>query len=121
MYNLRQFWHDQATWANRQFGHGGPEGSLKHLKKEVDELLENPCDLEEYADAMHLIFDSCRRAGFSFDQLVKKCQAKLKINKKTQVGQSSARRAVRTRRIGVSDGEPTRPRRHNEKGSGPSC
>lgn len=86
---LARFWYDQAAWSEATFGPAtvrGAVGALKHLKKEVEETLEHPRDLEEYADMMHLIFDACRRAGFTLDQLVDECYRKLEINKSRQWG-----------------------------------
>lgn len=55
---------------------------LKHLKKEVNELLENPDDPMEWADCFLLLLDAARRKGYSVDDLVKFGMKKLKINKK---------------------------------------
>lgn len=82
--NLSQFWQEQAEWSRATFGDDnerGPTGPLKHLRKEVDEVLKDPTDLVEYADLLFLVFDSTRRAGFTYDQLVEACFSKLKINK----------------------------------------
>ncbi len=60
----------------------GPEGALKHLAKEVQEVIEDPTNLIEYADCLFLIFDSCRRAGFTFDELLDAAFYKLAVNKR---------------------------------------
>jgi len=84
--SMKSFWEEQSMWSTATFGPGNGIGALKHLKKEADEALENPNDLEEYADMVHLVFDACRRAGFSFDELTAACHAKLAKNKKRKWG-----------------------------------
>ena len=79
------FWGAQAEWSEATFGtiaERGPIGPLKHLKKEVDETLAKPHDLEEYADMLFLLVDATRRAGFTYDQWVEKAFEKLEKNKK---------------------------------------
>lgn len=81
---LRMFWHSQAEWSRATFGSDterGPQGPLKHLAKEVQECLADPSDLMEFVDMQLLIFDAARRAGFTFEQLVKGCWEKLEVNK----------------------------------------
>ncbi|ERP95719.1 hypothetical protein Q669_29565 [Labrenzia sp. C1B10] len=54
-------------WSDATFGprsERGPISSLKHLKKEVDEALNDPHEVEEYADMMFLLLDAAHRAGF---------------------------------------------------------
>jgi len=82
---LKRFWNLQAEWSRKIFGSDeerGPEGPLKHLAKEVQEVLDNKTDLEEYVDCQFLIFDAARRAGFTFEEFVLGCFAKLEKNKK---------------------------------------
>lgn len=78
------FWPAQAEWSQATFGldsERGPIGPLKHLAKEVAEVQKNPTDLMEFVDCLFLIFDSTRRAGFTFDDLRKAAWQKLEINK----------------------------------------
>lgn len=75
---------DQARWSQETFGSDtvrGPEGSLKHLLKEVQEALDYPDDIIEYADCLSLLMDAARRAGFSISQVIKAADAKLQVNK----------------------------------------
>ena len=95
MKGIRQFWNEQADWSERTFGlNRGPIGPMKHLRKEVDEVLEhieNVADttlikdrdklLEEFADCLFLLFDATRRAGFGFKDLVRAAFTKLAKNK----------------------------------------
>lgn len=83
-YLSRFFQFYQRDWSEATFGTNaqrGPVGPLKHLLKEVNEAIEKPDDIEEYADCVFLIFDACRRAGFSFHQLVHAIRAKLAVNR----------------------------------------
>lgn len=81
---LGRFWDQQAIWSQATFGKDedrGPIGAIKHLRKEADELLQDPSDLEEYADCIFLVFDACRRARFDYTDLVSKCFEKLEKNR----------------------------------------
>jgi hypothetical protein len=84
MKTLTDFWYEQAAWSEETFGPSierGPRGVLLHLKKEVDEALEAPNDLEEYVDLLLLVFDATRRAGFWYHELVAAAFEKLAKNK----------------------------------------
>lgn len=84
-YDLNSFIKNHTVWSRNTFGpDGNPMGSLKHLKKEVDEVLENPTDIIEYADCFILLCDAVRRAGFSFLQLLYTAIEKQKINEQRQ-------------------------------------
>lgn len=81
---LATFWTEQAEWSQATFGadnERGPIGPLKHLAKEVAEVMQDPTDLMEFVDCLFLIFDSTRRAGFTFEELRKAAWEKLAINK----------------------------------------
>lgn len=81
---LVNFWKEQAEWSQNTFGldsERGPIGPLKHLAKEVAEVMQDPTDLMEFVDCLFLIFDSTRRAGFTFEELRIAAWKKLEINK----------------------------------------
>lgn len=81
---LKTFWREHSEWSQETFGldtERGPSGPLNHLLKEVKEALENPKDLEEYADCVFLIFDAARRAGFTYTDVTQACFRKLEKNK----------------------------------------
>lgn len=81
---LRAFWQSQAAWSEATFGttaERGPLGPLKHLAKEVQEVIADPTDVTEFADCVFLVFDAARRAGFTYDELVAAAWTKLEINK----------------------------------------
>ena len=84
MSSLELFWKGLSDWSQDCFGldkDRGPQGPINHLMKECGEVLENPTDLEEYADLLFLVFDATRRAGFTYDGLVKAAFDKLAKNK----------------------------------------
>lgn len=89
MITMPEFWTAQAAWSQATFGSDserGPIGPLLHLAKEVQEAIANPSDLEEFADLQFLIFDSARRAGFTYEQLLDACWKKLEKNKTRKWG-----------------------------------
>lgn len=95
--NLDKFWNELSVWSQATFGSDsvrGPQGPLKHLKKEVEECLKNPSDIFEYADLLFLVFDSCRRAGFTYDELCTTVHAKLEINKNRRWGKPNENEAI---------------------------
>ena len=103
---MQDFWDQQAEWSERTFGATcirGPTGALRHLAKEVDEVLQTPYNLEEYADCLHLVFDAARRAGYTYDQLVGEAHRKLAKNKTRTWGVPSGDQPVEH----VRHGQPT--------------
>lgn len=95
--SMRRFFYDAKPWSEKTFGlkkPSGPVGSLQHLKREVEEAIKKPKDLMEYADIMHLIFDATWRAGYTYDDLVNACYAKLAINKGRTWGKADAQGVV---------------------------
>lgn len=84
---LIDFWNEQSTWSQETFGSDsvrGPQGPIKHIIKECDEVLENPKDLKEYVDIGVLLCDATRRAGFTLEQLVNGMYEKLQENKRRE-------------------------------------
>lgn len=64
------FLRDLYSWSDKTFGiNRDPEGPLNHLKEEVDEILEDPTDISEFADVALLLLDSLRCAGHSEQDL----------------------------------------------------
>ena len=79
-----------AAWSDDTFGNPekrGPAGPVRHLVEECYEILERPDDLTEYADALLLIMDASRRAGFAVDRLIHAAHQKLAINKEREWGE----------------------------------
>lgn len=54
----------QRSWSRETFGPGDRlQGVLKHIRKELKEIEENPTDVEEWVDVLILAFDGAWRAG----------------------------------------------------------
>lgn len=81
---LEEFYQvDLSKWAQATFGSDqerGPIGPLKHLIKEVQETMEDPSNIVEWADCMIILFDGCRRAGHTFRDLVGAMRGKHQVN-----------------------------------------
>lgn len=75
-------WLEHQEWSDRNFGTGGPVGSLKHLSAEALEAAEDPTDIIEYADCMFLMMDSLHRGGFTWEQLNEAMAKKMAILQK---------------------------------------
>jgi hypothetical protein len=90
---LADFWDALGIWSQATFGtdaERGPLGPIKHLRKECDEALAKPDDIVEYADMVFLVFDACRRAGFTYEELEAAIWAKLAVNQKRTWGPKSS-------------------------------
>ena len=80
---LRELQLKTGIWSDRQFGKFDRRpSSLRHLIREVNEIIEEPDDVEEYADALILLIDAARMAGIPADDLLDRCFEKLEVNKK---------------------------------------
>lgn len=78
-----------CAWQKQTFGHLRPDSlrsTLKHMRKEIDELLEDPCDLEEYADLLILLFGCLGDINRSFSDLLRAVMFKMEKNKKRKWG-----------------------------------
>ncbi len=84
---VEQLQFDIGVWSDKQFGAGrSPKGAIAHLKKEVLELAESPCDVTEAADCLMLLLDANRMAGRSAYILLHACFDKLEVNKLREWG-----------------------------------
>ena len=75
-----------GDWADPTFSPGEDprnriKNSIKHLKEEVDELLEDPNDEAEYGDILMFILDIARLAGYSGSDLIRFTYEKLGVCK----------------------------------------
>jgi len=84
--NLSVFQVVHGKWSDKTFGKRTTLGPLKHLEKEVQELLESPNDVMEYADCFMLLIDAARIAGISVDKLLNAVDEKFKINRNRKWG-----------------------------------
>lgn len=86
---LERFWIEQGKWSQETFGldsERGPIGPLKHLEKEIQEVLQDPSDEMEYIDCFFLIIDAIRRKGISIERFEQLLFQKLEINKARKCG-----------------------------------
>lgn len=104
---LKNFESRRREWSHRTYGapprwingepskNGrGPEGPLKHLQREVAEVLAAPRDLEEYADLGFLLFDALDRAGFTVEDWCYAMEFKLAKNRARKWGTPDAEGVV---------------------------
>ena len=88
MDNLQQLINDIAAWSDEAFGEvSTPVAKLKHLQKEIPELIESieKNDSEELrhelADCFMLLLDCARKCGFTSNDIIDATYTKLEINK----------------------------------------
>lgn len=78
------FVRDLALWSQITFGldkDRGPRASLQHLVKEVQEAMDNPKDIVEFADLHILVVDAARRAGHAWPDVMRNVYSKMDINR----------------------------------------
>ena len=76
-----------TEWSRKTFGEPetrGPIGSLKHLAKEIQEVIDKPTDVTEYADCLILLIDASFRAGIGINQLIGAATDKMIVNRARQ-------------------------------------
>lgn len=64
--------------------------SIKHLQREIEELLNNMDDIEEWADCLMLLLDGARRRGHDIDAIVDATWDKLEKNRHRKWGKPDA-------------------------------
>lgn len=82
MSRFRDIFNKHAEISRKLFGadhERGPEAPAAHLVKEAHELQDHPHDIMEMADVFNLLMDTCRRAGYTPDQLLDAVDRKLDI------------------------------------------
>lgn len=81
-----EFQSIHGQWSDKTFGKRYPIAPLHHLKKEVEELIAEPYDIEEYADGFLLLMDSARMAGFSMTKIKQAMTKKFHQKQKQKMG-----------------------------------
>ncbi len=76
-----------AEWEAIQFPQATTLSRLKHLQKEINELIEDPQDLMEYVDCFALLTSAMRGESITLTTLILAMGAKLEINKKRKWGE----------------------------------
>ena len=84
--DLEVFAFIYKQWADQTFPEnvGNPLPSLHHLKEEVEEVLQAPGDIMEYADCFMLLLNALMNAGFTVNDLLYASWAKLSENQKRE-------------------------------------
>lgn len=71
----------QREWSNKTFGPGKRTyGVLEHIRKELDEIDQDPTDIYEWVDVLILAFDGAWRAGWEPQQIIDAIKEKQAIN-----------------------------------------
>jgi Protein of unknown function (DUF550) len=104
--DLQTLQREQGAWAEKTFPRQPVESKIKHLQREVAELLKKPHDPSELADCLLLVLDIARRGRMTTGQLIEAAAAKLEINKLREWGPPDAEGVcehVRTQRTELSE------------------
>lgn len=75
------YMYRQIAFSHKTFGPGErTEGVVDHIRKELDEVLEHPEDIEEWADIIILAIDGAWRVGFMPEEIISAVKSKLEKN-----------------------------------------
>lgn len=75
----------QKDWSEKTFGPGNRTwGIIDHIKKELNEIAENPDDIYEWVDVIILAFDGAWRAGWEPQEIINAIKEKQLINEERQ-------------------------------------
>lgn len=71
----------QKTFSEKTFGPGKRTyGVLQHIRKELQEIENDPTDIYEWVDVLILAFDGAWRAGWEPQQIIDAIKEKQEIN-----------------------------------------
>lgn len=86
--SMEDFYNTYIPWADRTFGQNRHDAAIAHLKREVNELAENPGDESEFADCMMLLFHAWSSAHpmEGIFGLTKALSDKLRVNRGRKLG-----------------------------------
>lgn len=77
-----------CDWQNKIFTDATPLSCAKHLKEEVQEMIDNfeaeNLDLYEVADCFLLLFGVCNKLNLGYDSIVAIIYAKMQVNEKRE-------------------------------------
>lgn len=77
--------HRQREMSLKNFGPGArTQGVIDHIKKELNEIEQDPTDITEWVDVIILAFDGAWRAGWEPEDIVKAIVAKQTKNEARQ-------------------------------------
>ncbi|MEE8428544.1 MAG: dATP/dGTP pyrophosphohydrolase domain-containing protein, partial [Gammaproteobacteria bacterium] len=78
---LCNFQLTQGEWADQVFVGQSNASKLRHLLKEVGEIIDAPDDVEEYGDALALLIDAARKKGIHIAEIIDSMWNKLEKNR----------------------------------------
>ena len=79
---MKEVYNGMHDFSVKIFHDSNEIGHLKKLKVEVDEAIEHPDDIFEYADCLLALFAASSKAGFTFEDITNASEEKLEILKK---------------------------------------
>jgi hypothetical protein len=80
--NFITYIQDHIEWSFRVFGGSvSTERLTNHIRKELDEIVAAPYDVEEWADVIILALDGAWRAGYSAEEICRALDVKQQKNK----------------------------------------
>ena len=101
---MTNYINNQQQWSLETFGPGArTKGLTKHIKKELQEIEQDPTSVEEWVDVIILALDGAWRAGHESEEIVAALQEKQMIN------------FIRTWPTPKSEDEPTEHLRKGDK------
>ena len=85
--DMNDLQYDLKSWTEKQFPTRSLESITNHLKKEIQELLDDPDDIMEFADCFMLLLDAASYQGHKMSDIWRAMGKKLEINKNRQWGE----------------------------------
>lgn len=89
-----RLWNELHKWQLATFPGATAKSKIAHLQKEVDELVEDPSDIHEHADAWMLLIGAAAIQGYNLDDVLGAIREKLEINKGRKWGEPDAQGVV---------------------------
>ena len=84
-----------STWSKNTFKDSTMLSNIDHLRDELCEIIDNPDDIEEWADAIMLYMNAANFAGHSMDDILKAVHKKYEKNKNREWGEPDERGVVK--------------------------
>ena len=69
-----------VKWSRETFKDSTMESNLAHLRDEIDEIEQNPDDIEEWADVILLYMNGASLAGHTMDDILEAAYKKYEKN-----------------------------------------